>query len=345
MKAVVYHGPGEIGIEEIPIPVCGKDELMVKIDACAVCGTDLKSYRYGNPRIQAPLVMGHEFTGLVEEVGKTVDGFFPGDRIVMATSISCGTCFYCQNGWKNLCINQAPMGFTFPGGMAEYVVIPSQGIEMGHVLKVPPGLKAEYAALAEPVSCVVNCFENCGIREGDTVVILGAGPMGLMNVAVAHGYGAGKIILSEISEERIKHAESFTKDVLVNPDRQDLVKKVMEETEGLGADLVIVAAPAIQPQELALKLVRKKGTICLFASLPQGQSQLSINSRTIHYGEIRLVGSSDSAPRHVKEAIELLNSGKIPYEKLVTHILKLDDIFRAFDLMENGEALRVVLKP
>jgi len=345
MKAVVYYGPGEIGVEEISIPGCGRDELLVKVDACAICGTDLKSYRHGNPRIKAPLVMGHEFSGLVEKAGQDVDGFFEGDRIVMATSISCGTCYYCKRGWNNLCTHQAPMGFSFPGGMAEYVVIPSQGLEMGHVLKVPSGLEAEYAALAEPISCVVNCMENCRIQKGDSIVILGAGPMGLMNVSVAQSYGAGKIILSEISEKRIKHAEQFKCNLLVNPNFQDLINIVMEATDGMGADVAIVAAPAPQPQELAIKLVRKRGTVCLFASLPQGQANLTLNSRSIHYGELRLVGTSDSTPRHVEKAIELLSNGKIPYDKLVTHILKLDDILKAFDLMESGEALRVVLKP
>lgn len=344
MKAVVYYSPGDIRVEQVGVPECGEDELLVRVDACAVCGTDLKSYKHGNPRIKAPLVMGHEFTGLIENVGSTVDGFNAGDRVVMATSVSCGSCYYCRKGWKNLCVDLAPMGFTYPGGMAEYVVIPARALENGHVVKVPTGLKAEYAALAEPLSCAINSLEHCDIQEGDTVVVLGAGPMGLMNVCVARSQGAGKIILSEINAERLKQAEQFDCDLLVNPASQDLVECVMKTTDGLGADIAIVAAPAAQPQEMAPELVRKRGTVCLFASLPVGQSTLSMDSRKIHYGELRVVGTSDSTPRHVEKAVELLSAAKIPAGKLVTHVLGLDDIFTAFELMTSGEALRVVLK-
>jgi len=345
MKAVVYYGPGEIRVEQVPVPACGEGELRVKVDACAVCGSDLKAFKAGNPRIKPPQTIGHEFTGLIEQIGAAVTGFAVGERAVMATTVSCGECYYCRRGWPNLCLNLAPMGYSYPGGMAEYVVIPARAIDNGHVVKVPPDVKAEHAALCEPVSCAVNSLGNCNIREGDTLVVLGAGPMGLMNVCVARSLGAGRIILSEISEKRRRLAEPFDVDVLVNPGEQDLRQVVLEATDGLGADIAIVAAPAAGPQEMALELVRKRGTVCLFASLPTGDSAITIDSRPLHYGELRLVGTSDSTPQHVRTAVELLASGKVPAEKLATHILPLDDIHKAFDLMATGEALRVVLKP
>ena len=151
MKAIVYHGPGDIRVEEIPRPSRKENELLIKVDACAVCGTDLKTLKNGNPRITPPLTMGHEFTGLIEEIGHDAAGEWAvGDRIVMATSISCGACHYCGRGWPNLCQNLAPMGFSYAGGMAEYVVIPGRALERGHVIKTPPDMAAEHAALAEP---------------------------------------------------------------------------------------------------------------------------------------------------------------------------------------------------
>lgn len=345
MRAIVYHAPGDIRVAEIPKPDCCDGELLVKVDACAVCGTDLKSFHHGNPRIKAPLPMGHEFTGLVEQVGRGAKGFRVGDRVVMATSISCGQCYYCCRGWNNLCTSLAPMGFTYPGGMAEYTVIPALALNNGHVIAVPKGIAPEHAALAEPVSCAVNSLDQCRIQQGDTVVVLGAGPMGLMNVCVARGLGAGKIILSELSPQRLAQARNFDVDILVDPARQDLVKIVKDATGGLGADVAIVAAPAAPPQEMALGLVRKRGTVCLFASLPVGREMLSINSRLLHYGELRLVGISDSTPAHVQRAVDLIAEKKIPAEKLATHVLPLDGIFDAYKLMESGEALRVVLKP
>ncbi len=345
MLAVRYYAPGDIRIEEVPTPEASPGELRVRVDACAVCGTDLKSYQHGNPRIQAPLTMGHEFTGLIDTVGDGVTGFAVGDRIVMATSISCGQCRYCRSGWRNLCVDLAPMGFAYPGGMAEYVVIPERAVVNGHVVQVPDGVPAEQAALSEPLSCAVNAVRQCQVQKGDVVAVLGAGPMGLMNACVARAMGAGTIVLSEIAAPRLAQAAPFGCELLIDASREDLVQRVKQATGGLGADVVIVAAPAAQPQELALDLVRKRGTVCLFASLPVGQSMLQLDSRKIHYGEIRMIGSSDSTAQHVREAVELMATGSVPAARLATHTLPLDGIFQAFDLMITGEALRVVLKP
>lgn len=345
MKAVVYYGPGDIRVEELPPPTCGKDELLVKVDACAVCGTDLKTFKHGNPRIKPPMSMGHEFTGLVNEVGPEAEGQFQvGDRIVMATSISCASCYYCGRGWPNLCENLAPMGFAYPGGMAEYVVIPARALKNGHVVKTPT-MAAEHAALAEPVSCAVNSLSQCDLPAKATVLVLGAGPLGLMNACVARSLGAEKIILSEINEARLAQAEQFNFEALVNPAKQDLAKCVMSHTDGLGADVAIVAAPAAAPQEQAIHLVRKRGFVVLFASLPADRSMLHVDSRAIHYGELRVVGTSDSAPWHVQKAVELLATAQVPADKLASHVLPLSQVHDAFTLMESGEALRVVVRP
>jgi len=345
MKAVVYHAPKDIRVEQVPAARCAPDEIRVKVDACAVCGTDLKSYLKGNPRIKPPMVMGHELTGLVETVGDRAEGFAIGERIVMATSVSCGKCYYCRKGWRNLCANIAPMGFSYPGGMAELVTIPARAIVNGHVVKVPPQVKPEHAALAEPLSCAVNSLANCHLQAGDTVVVVGAGPMGIMNACVARELGAGTIILAEINDVRLRQAEAFGFDRLVNPAEEDLSGIVKDATDGVGADVAIVAAPAAKPQEEALQLVRKRGTVCLFASLPADDCMLRVNSRTIHYGEVRVVGTSDSTAEHVQTAVELIAKGVLPADRLASHVLGLDDIMRAFELMQSGEALRVVLVP
>jgi len=345
MKAVVYYGPKDVRVETVPLPPCANGEVRVKVDACAVCGTDLKAYVHGNPRIKPPQIIGHEFTGLVETVGEQVDGLSIGQRVVMATSISCGECFYCARGWRNLCTAVAPMGFAYPGGMAEFVTIPARALEHGHVIEVPETVRPEHAALAEPLSCTVNSAENCVIGTGDTVVVVGAGPMGIMNACTARHFGAETIVLAEINETRLEQAETFGFERLVNPATADLRHIVMDKTSGIGADVVIVAAPVARPQEQALDMVRKRGTVCLFASLPVGASMLSVDSRLVHYGEIRVVGTSDSTPRHVRKAVELIAAGAFPAEKLVTHVLGLDDVSDAFELMQSGESLRVVLRP
>ncbi len=345
MQAIRYYGPGDVRVESIDVPACGVDEMRVRVDACAVCGTDLKAWRHGNPRMKAPIVMGHEFTGVVETVGGDVVGFAPGERIVMATSISCGQCYYCVQGWRNLCADIAPMGFAFAGGMAGYTIVPARAIVNGHVVKAPSHVLPEHAALAEPLSCAVNCVEQCGVGSGDVVVVVGGGPMGIMNACAARMKGAGTIILAEINLQRLRQAEAFGLDVLVNPGVDNLLKIVKDRTGGLGADVVIVAAPAAEPQAAALELARKRGTVCLFASLPADRCTLKVNSRLVHYGQLNLTGTSDSTAEHVAAAVDMIASGELPADKLATHVLKLEQIADAFSLMESGEALRVVLKP
>jgi len=345
MKAIVYHGPGDIRLETVPVPACGADELRVKVDACAVCGTDLKSYQVGNPKIAPPRIIGHEFTGLIETVGAKARGYSVGERVVMATSVSCGSCAYCQRGWTNLCVDMAAMGFRYQGGMAEYVVIPERALRNGHVIKVPAGVRPEHAALAEPMSCTVNAAENSSLQRGDIVLVVGAGPMGIMNACMAREFGASKILLAEINETRLKMCEAFGFDRLINPAREDLAKAVKDETAGIGADVAIVAAPAGPPQEQAVHLVRKKGVVCLFASLPKEKSTLSFDSRAIHYNELRVVGTSDSTPKQVARAVEMISRGSMPVERLATHILRLEELPWAYELMQSGECLRAVLKP
>jgi L-iditol 2-dehydrogenase len=345
MRAVVYHGKGDVRVERIPVPECKPGELRIKIDACAVCGSDQKTFNNGNPRMKPPITMGHEFTGLVETVGGSVKGFSIGERVVMATSISCGECFYCKKGWSNLCVKLDPMGFSYPGGMAEYVIIPEIALRNGHVIKVPSGVAPEHAALAEPFSCAVNAAENCAIGAGDTVVVVGAGPLGIMNLYVAREFGAARLILAQREGKRLEQARAFACDRLVNTTVENLAEVVRAETDGVGADCVIVAAPEASVQEQALELARKKGRVCLFASLPVGKNMLSIDSRKIHYGELVVVGASDSTPRQVQKAVELLSKTGSPAARLATPIIALDRIADAFRIMESRDGMRVVLKP
>jgi L-iditol 2-dehydrogenase len=345
MNAAVYYGKGDVRFEKAPVPACREGELLVRIDACAVCGSDLKTFNSGNPRMKPPMVMGHEFTGLIETVGRAVKGFGAGERIVMATSISCGECWYCRQGWTNLCAKLDPMGFSYPGGMAEYVVVPAVAVRNGHVIKVPRGVPAEHAALAEPLSCAINCVECSAVQKGDTVVVVGAGPLGILNLYAAREYGAAKLILAAREGRRFDQAKQFACDRLVNTSKEDLVEAVREETDGRGADVAIVAAPSAEAQVQALDLVRKKGRVCLFASLPAGKSMLTLDSRKIHYGELAVMGASDSTPAQVAKAVRLIARGDIPMAKIADPILPMSEIHRAFQIMEERGGMRVVLRP
>ncbi|MCL1920556.1 MAG: alcohol dehydrogenase catalytic domain-containing protein [Kiritimatiellaeota bacterium] len=342
MKAVVYHGQLDVRVEDIAVPVCAEGGLLVKVEACAVCGSDMKAYLSGNPRMKPPIVVGHEFSGVVVEA--RAEGFEVGGRVVMATSVSCGECAYCRRGWNNICANIRPMGFGYDGGMAEYVAIPELALRNGHVINVPAHVDPVHACLAEPVSCAVNACENSQVAEGDTVLVMGAGPMGILNALVARQYGASRIILSEVNPSRLAQGAAFGFNRLVNPAEEDLEAVVKGMTGGYGADVAIVAAPAAAPQEQALGLVRRRGTVCLFASLPHDKRMITVDSRLLHYGELRVVGTSDSTPSHVRRAVEILGGASFPAGKIVTHQLPLDGFNGAIELMKSGEALRVVLR-
>jgi L-iditol 2-dehydrogenase len=345
MRAVVFHGREDVRVERIPLPPCGAEELRVRVEACAICGSDLKTYHSGNPRMKPPMTIGHEFTGAVETVGSSVRGFVPGERIVMATSIACGECVYCRKGWTNLCVNLTPMGFSYPGGMAEYVVVPPLGVRNGHVVKVPPGLEPRHACLAEPVSCAVNAAEILAIGPGDTVVVIGAGPLGIMNLFVARELGAAKTILAQRAGRRLELARQFDCDRLVDMTGEDLGEVVRAETDGLGADVVIVAAPSADVQAQAVNLVRKRGRVSLFASLPVGMNILEVDSRKIHYGELAVFGASDSTARHVARALEILQKPSFPREALASHVLPFEEFHRAIEIMSAREGMRVILTP
>ena len=342
MKAVVYHGQMDVRVEDVAVPACGVGGVLVKVEACAVCGSDMKAYLSGNPRMKPPIVMGHEFAGTVVE--SRAEGFEAGGRVVMATSVSCGECLYCKRGWNNICANIRPMGFGYDGGMAEFVAVPELALRNGHVIKVPPHVDPVHACLAEPVSCAVNSCENSGVGGGDTVLVMGAGPMGILNALVARQYGAAQVILSEINPARLAQGGAFGFDRLVNPGEEDLGAVVKGMTGGYGADVVIVAAPAAAPQEQALELVRRRGAVCLFASLPHDKRMITVDSRLLHYGELRVVGTSDSTPAHVRKAVEILGDPSFPAGKIVSHQLPLDGFAEAMALMKSGEALRIVLR-
>lgn len=345
MKAVVYYDKQDIRVEDIPLPEVKPGALLVKVEACAMCGSDFKTFNNGNPRMNPPITMGHEFCGTIETIGDGVSGFSIGDKIVMATSVSCRTCFYCKKGWTNLCIDLRPMGFYYPGGMAEYVLIPARAVANGHVVKVPASMDPVQAAMAEPVSCAVNAAENCRISRGDTVVVVGAGPLGIMNLFVARSMGASKVILAQREGKRYEMAQQFPADRLVNTTTEDLVQVIKEETDGIGADCAIIAAPSPEPQEQSLDLVRKKGSICLFASLPVGKNLLSLDSRKIHYNELNVVGASDSTAEHVRKAVSILADPAFPTDKLANPIIPLTDVNHGFDIMKNRAGMRVVLRP
>ena len=345
MQAVVYYNPGDIRVEERPEPAPAADNLIVRVRACAICGTDLKLATIGNPRCHPPRIIGHEMVGHIVYSGTEVQGFMVGERITLATTVACGNCPYCASGLGNMCPNAKPISYDFDGAFAPLLAVPPMALAGGNVIKVPDGIPEDAATLSEPLSCAINAQELAGVKAGDRVLIVGGGPLGALHAEVAKALGAADVMVVQRSEPRLSLLRKLRDVRVIDGAAEDLAAIVKERTEGLGADVVIVCAPSREAQEQAIGQARKGGAISLFASLPKGASDITLDSRIIHYGELRVVGASDSRPEHVTRAVQMMAAGKIDWQRLITHRLPLAEIHNGLRLMQEKQSLKVLIYP
>jgi len=342
MRCAILKEIEKLEIEEKEFPDPGENEILIKVKSCAICGTDIKVFHHGHKHIVFPRITGHEVSGIIFKIGKNVKGYKEGDRVAVAPAIPCGKCYYCRKGQQTMCDNLKAIGYHYDGGFAEYMLVPEDAVLNGCVNKIPNNLQFEIASIAEPLACVINGQSLSRIEVGDTVLILGAGPIGILHSLLAKINGAGKIILADISEERIKEAE-FTGVYLIDMSKKDIYEEVKNITDGHMADRVIVAVGSKNAQEISLKLVAKRGSINFFGGLPKESPYIQFDSNLLHYGEFFVVGTHGSTPLHNKIAIELLSSGRINVERLITHKLPLERIKDGFEIVENKRGLKVII--
>lgn len=342
---MVLKSIGKFGLEEIPEPSASVEEVIVKVEACAICGSDLRTFRYGHPLIKLPHLLGHEVSGTIVEVGKQVRGYEEGDRVAIAPGAPCGRCTYCYKGIQNLCVSRIIMGVHFPGAFAQYVRIPGQSVKAGSVVKISDHLAFEEATLGDPLVASLNGQQIVNTSLGDKVVIMGAGPIGCLHVSLSKLRGAAKTILMDINDDRLKMGLQFEPSVSFNSIREDPVERVKRETEGFGADVVIVACTAAQAQEQAVRMAAKRGRILFFAGLPKDNPFASLDSNLIHYRELAIYGSFGSTIPQYRQALSLLSNGNIDGKRYITFALPLKETVRGVEAIERGEALKVVLKP
>jgi len=345
VKSVVYYAPGDIRVEDRPKPLEEADSLVVKVKCCAICGTDLKIFQSGNPRCAPPRIIGHEMVGTIVHAGDLVDGFKAGENITMATTIACGKCDYCRLGLQNVCPDAKPISYDFDGAFSEYIKIPQEAIAGGNVIKVPNSGDIEKYAISEPLSCAINAQDIIRVGAGDSVVIVGGGPLGAIHAELAKANGAKNVIVVASSGARFELLRKLEGITLIDRKIEDVRERVLELTGGLGADAVIVCAPSKEAMEDSLNLARKGGRISYFASLPKGGSELRICNRIVHYNELVIAGCSDSRPEHVSTAVELIKSGKINCDAIITHRLSIDDFANGLKLMIDKESLKVLIYP
>jgi len=345
MKAAVLEDLEKIVVKEVETPKIGRGEILVRVKSCAVCGSDLRIYHRGNPRVKPPQIIGHEVAGEVVKVGEGIENFKVGDRVALGADVPCGVCRFCRNGLGNNCPLNYAIGYQFQGGFAEYIPLNELTVKYGPLHLIPDGLSFDEASLAEPLACCINGYELANLKLGDTVVIIGAGPVGLMLVELAKNLGAGKVILSQRSKKRLEISRNFSADIYISSSEEDFVKRVMEETGGEGADVVMVACANPSAQEEALKVVGHRGRVNFFGGLPPGSPRISIDSNLIHYKECFVLGSHGSVPRQHKLALELLAKGRIKGRDFITHHFSLDEIEEAFKVAEGHKGLKVMINP
>ncbi len=344
MKAAVLKGPNVLQLTDIATPEAAPGELVLRVRAATVCGTDLRILTGRKTKgVRFPSVIGHEFAGEIVQAGAGVTQFQVGERVCMDPVIPCRACAYCKSGRENVCVNRQAMGYEFDGAFAEYIRIPAIALQAGNVFRMPEGMSFEAAALAEPLACCINGQRNAQVGLGDSVVILGAGPIGLMHAALARAAGARQVIVSEPNAARRQAAAERGVNHVFDPSDGSLADFVKARTDGLGADVVILAIGVPQLANEALTLVRRGGRVNLFAGFSAGDTS-TIDVNLIHYGELVVTGASALARRDYELALNMLASGQIDAGSLITHRFEVSESLRAFDEAGSGRALKVAIR-
>jgi L-iditol 2-dehydrogenase len=347
MLAAVYHGPNDLRLEEVPVPEIGTGELLVKVLSASICGTDLRIL-HGNHRMYPAgtvRVPGHEVVGTIAEVGEGLTGYQVGQKVFCAPNTGCGHCQQCITGNNNLCANYDAIGVTSDGGFAEYVRIPANSVQQGNVIPVGENVDPAVAALMEPFACVVRGQNALHIQAGEVVLIIGAGPIGVMHTKLAKARGAGRVIVSEPIPDRAAQAGHMGADVVVNPTTEDVGAVLRQESGGRGADVIIVAAPVHAAQEATLQLAAIGGRINFFGGLPKDRPHITIDSNLIHYKELILTGTTACSTADCWQAAQIVNSGLVDLSDIVSQRFPLRDAAAAFAAAEDRKSLKIVLQP
>ena len=347
MLAAVYYGPNDLRIEERPVPEIGPGEALLKVLSTGICGTDLRIW-HGSHRKYTPgtiRIPGHEVVGDIVNLGTEVSGIETGQRVFIAPNMGCGHCRQCISGNNNLCANYSAPGITIDGSFAEYMHIPSAAILQGNLIPISKEIDPAAAALIEPFACVLRGQEALHIQPGESVLVVGAGPIGMMHVMLAQLRGSGVVIVSELITERAAQAREFGADLVVNPNEQDLAAVIDELTNGMGVDVVIVAAPAPRAQEMAVELAAIGGRINLFGGLPKDHPTSQLNSDLVHYKELVITGTTACSTQDCHRAAVIVNSGQIDLSRLIGVRFPLGEAIQALSVTESGKALKVVLEP
>jgi len=348
VRAAIWQGPGEMALDEVAEPTCPTDGALLRVVACGICGTDVRTFYNGDRRIEPGAVLGHEICGEVLQVGADVNGKLEaaqGDLVHVISTLHCGACALCRRGNEHLCQNGGLMGFDYPGAYADLVAIPE--VALKNVYTLPEGLDPVHATFADPLSDAICGHKDLDIGSGDRVVVIGAGPVGTAHVALALAAGAELVYLLETEASRLELARSVVGDDRVRyVDTSDLdpVAFVREETED-GVERVIVACSNARAQEQAMEMAVSRGRVLFFGGLPKGTTTIAFPSNVLHYREVAVLGSYASRRIDQRRALEMLAENTANIRDVVTDVVSLEETPAAFPRLRRGEALKIVVTP
>lgn len=337
MKAAVYHGPQDIRVEEVPDKKVGDDDVLIKVKYCGVCGTDIHIYNgdSGSFPVVPPLIPGHEFSGIVTEVGKNVTKVKVGDHVSADPNIMCGECYFCRNQQEQFCTNNIGIGTTDDGGFAEYALTKGS-----HVFKLPDDMDFMVGAMSEPVSCCIHGIDLCNIKVGSTVLVQGGGPIGIIMLQLARYAGAAKVFLSEPVESKRELAMKLGATACVDPIHEDVEKFLADRCDNV--DCVIECVGNTHTEEDAIRFAGKGATV-MFFGLAGPDAEITVKPDVIFKKELHIT-SSFINPYSFERSIAMLSSGTLDVKSIITTVLPLDEMTKAFTDPEIRKAGKVMIK-
>lgn len=327
MRACVFSAPGEVAVVDKPMPEAGPGEIVLRVGAAGLCHSDVRVFK-GEKYAKPGVIPGHEMSGVIAQVGSGVTGWSEGDRVSVCPIIACGSCHFCRVGKRNRCVKRITLGYDEDGALGEYVLLPEPIVRLGHIFRLPDSVPLDLASLLEPASCVFNSMELLDVGPGTNLLLVGAGPMGLMHLVIARALGAN-VIASEPDEERRAGARALGATAVIDPLSQDVPKAVKELTDGEGADAAAVTTGAVPAVAPALHSVRKQGIINLFGGFPPNSS-IDLDPNLIHYNEIVLTGSQNATIAQYELCLKLLPKlGDL--RQVVSHTFTIEDAPKAYE--------------
>ena len=348
MKAAFMTAIDKVEIRPVDRPLLDPEGAILRVEACGICGTDARTFFNGDPKAPAPWILGHEPVGIIEEVGKQTvlpPGMKKGDRVFLGSILTCGRCRFCMDGFQNLCDEHLLYGYDpYPGAYAEYAAVPPIAIK--NLISLPHDLPSDLATVADPFACALNGIEMADIRLGDSVVIIGSGPIGCWQAVMARDRGASKVFLTDVNRQRLdvalKAVGGFVDDSWVAADDNG-VAQALDHTEGRGPERIIVAAPSKQAQQAALEMAAKRARVVYFAGLPKHDPVAPLDMNQLHYKELAILGAYGATHRQYRITMDYLERRRKELAAVVTHRFPLERIDEAFNTIRSGSGLKVVI--